>query len=193
MKILAPLDVTGNAIQNVPTPTAGTDGANKAYVDGRALPTGGTSGQVLSKSSATNYDAGWTTPAGSTAGLVGRAELLTNSVLFTSQFQDVLTLTVSLTAGAIYRVHYNTTWQASTPNSGYWRINLVDSVGSVTTTIGYTNSYGATSRVSVSLLYVPGTSGSRTFTLLYNIFSGPNITLLGSSTEPRQLWVERIG
>jgi hypothetical protein len=36
MKILAPLDVTGNAILNVPTPTAGTDGANKAYVDSKA-------------------------------------------------------------------------------------------------------------------------------------------------------------
>ena len=43
----------------------------------RAIPSGGTSGQVLTKSSATDYDVGWTTPSsggGSVTGVKGNAE-----------------------------------------------------------------------------------------------------------------------
>lgn len=54
MKILAPLDVTGNPIVNVPTPTAGTDGANKAYVDSKAGGTGAMGLQVTQLSTAAN-------------------------------------------------------------------------------------------------------------------------------------------
>jgi hypothetical protein len=40
---------------------AGADGADGA--DGEGVPTGGTTGQVLTKSSSTNYDTQWTTPS----------------------------------------------------------------------------------------------------------------------------------
>lgn len=42
-------------------PTIDADLTNKGYVDARTLPTGGTAGQFLVKSSATNYDAAWVT------------------------------------------------------------------------------------------------------------------------------------
>lgn len=43
------------------TPSYDADLTNKSYVDTHALPTGGTAGQFLVKSSATNYDAAWVT------------------------------------------------------------------------------------------------------------------------------------
>lgn len=46
---------------HIRNPIANGDAANKGYVDARTLPTGGTAGQFLVKSSATNYDAAWVT------------------------------------------------------------------------------------------------------------------------------------
>lgn len=47
-----------------PAGPAGADGADGA--DGQGVPTGGTTGQVLSKASATDYDTAWTTVAAGT-------------------------------------------------------------------------------------------------------------------------------
>lgn len=53
------IDNNGTTIKNVVTPTANTDATNKLYVDTRSLPTGGTAGQVLKKTSSTNYAVEW--------------------------------------------------------------------------------------------------------------------------------------
>ena len=52
----------------------------------RGLPAGGTTGQVLSKNTATNYDAGWTTPTGGAAVLPNYLGGLTLSYVNTTTF-----------------------------------------------------------------------------------------------------------
>lgn len=53
-----------------------TDLIDRQYVDGRLIPSGGTSDQVLAKSSGTDYDVGWVTPSGGGAvtGVKGNME-----------------------------------------------------------------------------------------------------------------------
>ncbi len=46
-------------LRGITTPSLDNDAANKLYVDTRSLPTGGTAGQVLKKTSSTNYDVEW--------------------------------------------------------------------------------------------------------------------------------------
>lgn len=46
-------------LRGISTPSSDNDATNKLYVDTRSLPTGGTVGQVLKKTSSTNYDVEW--------------------------------------------------------------------------------------------------------------------------------------
>ena len=48
-------------LRGIKVPSNDNDATNKLYVDTRSLPTGGTAGQFLVKSSSTNYDAAWVT------------------------------------------------------------------------------------------------------------------------------------
>lgn len=48
-------------LRGITAPSLDNDAVNKLYVDTRSLPTGGTAGQFLVKSSSTNYDAAWVT------------------------------------------------------------------------------------------------------------------------------------
>jgi hypothetical protein len=63
----APLDMNSNRIINLPAPTSETEPIRLADVDGfgnitiNTIPPGGTSGQVLSKASNTDYDVDWET------------------------------------------------------------------------------------------------------------------------------------
>lgn len=50
------------------SPILPTDGTNKAYVDGRSVPSGGTTGQALVKLSNTYWDVGWSTISGGSGG-----------------------------------------------------------------------------------------------------------------------------
>lgn len=62
MKIFDSMDVLGNPVLNVATPPNGTAAVNKDYVDTKALPAGGTTGQVLAKTSGTDFAVGWVPP-----------------------------------------------------------------------------------------------------------------------------------
>lgn len=46
-------------LRGIKAPSNDNDATNKLYVDTRSLPTGGTAGQVLKKTSSTNYDVEW--------------------------------------------------------------------------------------------------------------------------------------
>lgn len=48
-------------LRGIRVPSNDNDAANKLYVDTHSLPTGGTAGQFLVKSSSTDYDAAWVT------------------------------------------------------------------------------------------------------------------------------------
>ena len=80
----------------VPTPLVATAAATKAYCDGLSmaagnLPVGGTTGQYLQKSSATNYDASWVTLT-----IVGTGgTTITGSVTLTASSAGSTTVTPS--------------------------------------------------------------------------------------------------
>jgi microcystin-dependent protein len=61
-----PTGATGPQGPQGPTGTTGAQGPA-----GQGVPTGGTAGQVLTKNTGTNYDTGWTTPAGGAAAPTG--------------------------------------------------------------------------------------------------------------------------
>jgi len=86
---------------------------------GQGVPTGGTTGQVLTKSSATNYDTAWATPA--TPGLV----------LIKSQAvgSNVATVTITNAFSATYRA-YRILWTGGTVSGFSWvNFHLGSSVG----------------------------------------------------------------
>lgn len=58
------INMGSNKITNLSTPTANSDAATKAYADSRGIPAGGSSGQVLKKSSATDYAVTWSNDSG---------------------------------------------------------------------------------------------------------------------------------
>ncbi len=75
-------DFTGATSVTVPTPTTATQAATKAYVDALSVaagnvPIGGTTGQVLKKNSATNYDLIW----GDVSPTVVRSARTSNTIL----------------------------------------------------------------------------------------------------------------
>jgi hypothetical protein len=56
------------AIQLPGAPTGSLEATPKSYVDTRAVPPGGTPGQVLTKASGSDYDYGWAAPTGGSGG-----------------------------------------------------------------------------------------------------------------------------
>lgn len=70
--ITGPTGATGATGPTGPTgPTGATGATGPAGADGVGVPTGGTTGQVLAKASATNYDTYWTTVVSSGGDVVG--------------------------------------------------------------------------------------------------------------------------
>jgi hypothetical protein len=61
MVIYGTLNASGSPVINLPAPSGASDATPKQYVDGHDMPVGGTTGQVLTKKSGTDYDTQWGT------------------------------------------------------------------------------------------------------------------------------------
>jgi hypothetical protein len=77
-------------------PAAAADAATKGYTDTRAVPTGGTTGQILSKTSATNYATQWVDPP---SGGGGSSINTPFAVRYTNGAWEYTTLAAAQTAG----------------------------------------------------------------------------------------------
>lgn len=96
----------------------------------RGQPVGGTTGQVLTKNSATNYDTGWATPSG---GGGGGGALLASVVRTTSTYS-----TSGTTFSDVDATNFAVTFTA--PTSGTVRIRM-EAIAAVNST-GYTHFWG---------------------------------------------------
>ena len=90
--------LTGNTGPQGPTGNTGPQGIQGLTGDtgpaGQGVPVGGTTGQVLTKQSATNYDTSWQAPSGGggsnvKSGIVNIGAGATANVTFTTQFSSV--------------------------------------------------------------------------------------------------------
>lgn len=127
----------------------------------RLLPSGGTSGQVLSKSSATNYDASWITPSSSgaisyvTAKLSADVQMATSNTWYSGP-------SVSLTAGTWFVVASLTQLRSATTAE-----TIYAKITNGTTDYASTQSYHASASgtgVTQTLSCVVTLSGSATIT-----------------------------
>lgn len=160
--------------------------------EAHGMPAGGASGTVLTKNSATDYDATWTAPSGgSVLGLIGRTSSTASVGPFTTNTTD-LQLVVSLLTSAIYRVHYSATWDfSSSPATA--KFDALFSDQSNTARAGSAGYYAQSGRLSFDYLYIPPASGSRTLSITWTATGGPpGLTLAGASYDVRSLWIERI-
>jgi hypothetical protein len=102
------------------------------------------------------------------------------------------TLSVPLTAGAYYRLGYLTPINKAV--SGY-PLNIYFQIAGVNSGILWAIDQSAppTGSVSLSVLFVPSTTGTITLGMAYYVQSGTaSVTWPGSATAPRQIWVERL-
>jgi hypothetical protein len=133
-------------------------------------------------------DIGGTTS--SSANLLGITSLATSTVdqgPGAGAVTDTLTISPAFVAGKMYRIGVNAS--ATITNSGYFYLTLLGIPGGAITMLY--NNYGAagTYTVSSSVLVTPGAS-SAPLTLTYQ--SPGTTTALGSATQPRQFYAERL-
>jgi hypothetical protein len=109
-----------------PTGPAGSPGA--AGADGVGVPTGGSTGQVLTKNSATNFDTGWSAASGgvptsraiaTTAPLAGGGDLSADRTLTIADFTSSVRGTVPASGGGTFNfLRADGTWTASVAGGG---------------------------------------------------------------------------
>lgn len=175
-----PVAVAGTAtIGNGFSGTSGTTGTSgSSGTSGIGVPTGGTSGQFLVKNSSTSGDMSWTTrrpqyiSARKNAVQTGAAlntDVTFQAVNASNELVLTSSTTVALTGGKVYLVNASfgaDTWANST--NGFFNIYLVDAANNpisqnYSVMVPTTNTSGASTNNSMTLIYAPTTNISVKF------------------------------
>lgn len=120
----ATLDMNSNRIINLPAPISADEPARLTDLNTlngggtiviEQLPTGGTTGQLLTKNSSTNFDASWLNPVGilPTGGTSGQALLKNSSTNFDASFQTINQMTTGGLTGQVLTKNSNTNFDTS--------------------------------------------------------------------------------
>jgi hypothetical protein len=106
-----------------------------------------------------------------------------------SSFLDNLTITATVTAGKLYRVHWCSSWVLGATTDTRYVVLKVG--GADVYRLGLITGMGA-GHLAATGLYIPSTSGSKVFTVNLELSGTSILNLLGAAQVPRQLWIEAV-
>lgn len=165
------------------------------------LPAGGANGQVLTKNSATDYDAGWVAPSGGSVGVLAYKRLTTSTANL-SMDTDVADMSVSVTVSAtrlyLICVHVGIMFTADAGGNSTQYAMLASWDGTTKSTMmgGLTPFTPPGVQmgwyVNAQTLWLPS-AGTKTVSVRPNRSGAGTLYFYADASMPRSLFVQDIG